>query len=124
MFVWVIRDPEHITWISRLLTTALISAPPTLEVDARIHITGKSAVLPQLVEKLDFENTNLRESPSHNSSASEESKKSEMTPYSGFKTIPGRPNVLSILDDAISCASGPVSVDGKHYRIEHTFSHR
>ncbi len=113
IFVWVIKEPQHLAWIASVLTSAVLSAPSSLEIDPRIHITGKSAQLPEQLKNLDYENSSTSESDSRKSSESEESKKIDPIPYSAFKTQEGRPDVQRIIYDAVTCASGPVSVDGK-----------
>lgn len=113
IFVWVIKETQHLGWIASVLSTAVLSAPSTLEIDSRIHVTGKSVQLPAQLKNLDYESSGASETDSRKSSESAESRKTENIPYAAFKTREGRPDVQTILNDAVTCASGPVSVDGQ-----------
>ncbi|KLO19817.1 hypothetical protein SCHPADRAFT_817568 [Schizopora paradoxa] len=112
-FVWVIKEPQHLAWIASVLSTAVLSAPSTLEIDSRIHVTGKSVQVSEYLKNLDYENSSSSssESASRRSSESYESKKTETIPYTAFKTKEGRPDVHRIIEDAVTMATGPVSVD-------------
>jgi len=107
VFVWVVREPEHLAWISKLLISAVVSAPSSLAIEPRIYITSQKAQIPGL-ETLDYENSSQ---PSLPSAASDEEKKAEMLAYSAFKTRRGRPDVGRLINDAVSSSNGPVSVD-------------
>jgi len=107
IFVWSIRDHEHLGWISKLLTSALVSAPSSLVVDPRIYITGSKGQVAEL-KTLEYDSSSEPSSPS---SASEEGKKAEVLSFTAFKTRRGRPEVDRIIQDAVSTAAGPVSVD-------------
>ncbi|KAJ3737340.1 ferric reductase NAD binding domain-containing protein [Lentinula guzmanii] len=41
-FIWCIRDPRNITWISSVLAQALSITPDSLKVAVRIYVTGSS----------------------------------------------------------------------------------
>ncbi|PIL27014.1 transporter [Ganoderma sinense ZZ0214-1] len=43
VWIWSIREPGHIEWVSKALTRALSRAPPELEISIRIYVTGKGA---------------------------------------------------------------------------------
>ena len=108
IFVWAIRDVEHLAWISKLLTSAVVSAPSSLVVEPRIYITGAKAKIPDLTT-LDYDSPSSPPSPS---SSSDEGKKLDVLSYTAFKTRSGRPDVYRIINDAVSSSAGPVSVDG------------
>ncbi|KAH8118598.1 ferric reductase NAD binding domain-containing protein [Phellopilus nigrolimitatus] len=107
IFVWVVREQEHLNWISKLLTTALVSAPPLLIVEPRIYITSSKAKSRDLTT-LTY---NLASEPSSPSSASGDYKLTDVLALSSLKTRYGRPDVQSIIEDAVSVSAGPVSVD-------------
>ncbi|KAI0743893.1 iron reductase [Daedaleopsis nitida] len=41
VFIWSIRDPKQLDWISDSLAAALQLAPPTLEIAIRVFVTGR-----------------------------------------------------------------------------------
>ncbi|KJA21459.1 hypothetical protein HYPSUDRAFT_67797 [Hypholoma sublateritium FD-334 SS-4] len=45
LFVWAVRDLDHIQWIAPLLAPALARVPPTLALSLQFHITGDAADL-------------------------------------------------------------------------------
>lgn len=101
---------DHLSWIAKLLTTALVSAPSTLQIDARVHITGTKGQIPEL-KSLDYDSSNTPPSPSD---ASDEGKKLELANiFTAFKTKHGRPDIIRMLNDVVASSSGPVSVDGE-----------
>ncbi|TDL29709.1 hypothetical protein BD410DRAFT_833972 [Rickenella mellea] len=127
LFVWCIRDPEHLSWIAKSLSSALTNAPSTLHIDARIHITQSNGKLPSL-KALDYDD--MKESsediktPSSPSGSAEYDDIKAPLPSpsisvennidSGFKsftTVLGRPDIDQLLKDAVLTADGPVSVD-------------
>jgi hypothetical protein len=98
------------SWISKLLTQAIVSAPSSLSVEPRIFITSTQAQLPDMKD-LDYEvrSDNALDS----SSSSVEEKKEEILTYTAFKINKGRPNAHQIIKDAVAESTGPVSVDGE-----------
>lgn len=96
------------------LSKTLSSLPSGLEITIAIHITG-----PQDVSEL----------PHSDSSSGDTTPVSPISPVSepfspisekdcapsaieGVKIYAGRPDVLTVLEDVVSTATGPVSVDG------------
>lgn len=90
-----------------MLIPALMTAPSSLEIEPRIHVTGTKAKIPDL-KTLEYDNS----SEPASSSASEEGKKLSEFAFSVLKTRKGRPDIHRLLSDAVSTATGPVSVDG------------
>ena len=99
---------EHLTWISKLLTTALVACPSSLTINTQIYVTGAKGALPD-VNSLGQNDT---DSVSGTPSVSDEEKKPELA--LSIKTNQGRPDIHQILEEATCSASGPVSVDGDY----------
>lgn len=108
MFAKLDYHTEHLGWINKLLTTAIVSAPSTLTIDPRIHITGPKAQLPY-IDTLEY---SYAEPPSP-SSASSEDKKIETIMYTALKSKRGRPDIHRVIQDSAALSEGPVSVDGE-----------
>ncbi|KAI5119903.1 hypothetical protein M0805_003707 [Coniferiporia weirii] len=108
IFIWVVRQPEHLDWISKLLTEALVSAPFSLAIEPCIFITGKKSQPHDAM----LSNFNSFDSPfPTSSSSSSEGKISASLALSLLRTRRGRPDVHRLIEEAISVSAGPVSVD-------------
>jgi hypothetical protein len=96
---------EHLAWISPMLNAAMAHAPSSLVVEPWIYVTGKrrTADLPAL----GYESESPAVSPI------EKSEKSVLPVYSAVQIFQGRPDIGHILEQEVSMAIGPVSVDGK-----------
>ncbi|KAI0347380.1 hypothetical protein BDW22DRAFT_1404940 [Trametopsis cervina] len=104
VFVWAVRDPGHIRWISKVLTEALVAAQQTsLEVEARLYITGSSSPLSE-TPQVSFDGSQNGSSPSSE-------KDMKLPLYHALQITHGRPSIKKILQDEIALAHGPVSVD-------------
>ncbi|KAK0203870.1 iron reductase [Desarmillaria ectypa] len=57
LFVWAIRDAEHINWISAPLVNALSDLPKDLEVSIKIYVTGSAARREELSEDWEEKNS-------------------------------------------------------------------
>ncbi|THH02456.1 hypothetical protein EW026_g465 [Hermanssonia centrifuga] len=107
IFVWSVRDAEHVKWISKLLTEALAAAQSTsLVVDPRLYITGASAPSLQLSETDSDKGSISVDSP-----ATEKDSKLGLPAYSALRVTHGRPSIRKMLHEEIAASSGPVSVD-------------
>ncbi|KAI0091940.1 ferric reductase NAD binding domain-containing protein [Irpex rosettiformis] len=108
IFVWSVRDADHIKWISKVLTEALLAAQSTaLHVEARLYITGPSA--PVFESREPTFDGDITESSSPADPSSE--KDVELPLYHALQITHGRPSIKKILEEGISSAQGPVSVD-------------
>ncbi|KAH8106103.1 ferric reductase NAD binding domain-containing protein [Cristinia sonorae] len=125
VFVWAVREPEHLKWISKILNEAMAQAQSTqLSIDPRIYITG-----PKFSPSLTELSMNDRRSEGGDSvpvspvtEASDEKtmgplsektsdQKLGLSPWMAINLIHGRPSISKILQEEISVSSGPVSVD-------------
>ncbi|TCD66927.1 hypothetical protein EIP91_000705 [Steccherinum ochraceum] len=113
VFMWSVREPEHVKWISKILNEALDHAQlSSLTLDPRIYITGPTYPLPDLPD-----NDSIRKSEGGNStpgspiSESSVEEKLELPSYSALRITHGRPSISRFLQDEITTSSGPVSVD-------------
>lgn len=99
---------EHLGWIAKALTGAIVNSPSSLSIEPRIYITSQKAQLPDITT-LEYDTAE----PSSPTSSSVEEKKVDPIPIAAFKTKRGRPNVHRIIQDAVAISPGPVSVDGE-----------
>ncbi|OBZ76332.1 putative ferric reductase transmembrane component [Grifola frondosa] len=109
VFVWAVRDADHLEWISKVLTEALASAHSTsLVVEPNVYVTGPDCVIPQLPTLASKDGSSTPPTP-----VSESVNNEKMGPpvYSSLKIIHGRPSIRRILQEEVNAASGPVSVD-------------
>ncbi|KAI0796559.1 ferric reductase NAD binding domain-containing protein [Abortiporus biennis] len=110
VFVWAVRDSEHLKWISKLLTEALAAARNTqLTIDPRIYITGPKCPIPE-VPSLDYADNSGSSTPMSPISEKSSDEKAGLPIYSALKISHGRPSISRILQDEISTALGSVSV--------------
>ncbi|KAI0082566.1 hypothetical protein K474DRAFT_1585791 [Panus rudis PR-1116 ss-1] len=107
VFVWAVRDSEHLKWISKALTEAMEYARTTsLVIEPRLYITGPQYTIPELPA--------VNADPSDGSVtplSSKSDEKLQPPAYSALKITHGRPSIRRLLQDEIAEASGPVSVD-------------
>ncbi|TFK29363.1 hypothetical protein FA15DRAFT_582632 [Coprinopsis marcescibilis] len=101
LFVWIVRGDGNLPWINKIISEALASVKKPLIVEARIYITGagispgnKPGIFPNVQPEKDEIVYIEPESDSSNA-----------------KIYHGRPDVQTLLDEEISIANGPVSVD-------------
>lgn len=136
IFVWSVRDAGkwnelmqlsssthtltpigHIKWISKVLTEALVAAQPTnLHVEARLYITGPSA--PTFESREAVFDSDTSESPTPANPSSEKDVKLPL--YHSLQIMHGRPSIRKILQEEITSAQGPISVDGKGFYTQTT----
>ncbi|PPQ88881.1 hypothetical protein CVT25_009116 [Psilocybe cyanescens] len=108
VFIWAIRDTEHLRWISSTLMEALDSISPSLVVDPRIYITGKKSLVTE-IPVLATDSSSL--SSSGSSLKKENSSRSDISQYSPFNVFNGRPDLKGLLIDEIEASNGPISVN-------------
>lgn len=103
---------DHLTWISKALTNALTSVPPSLTLEPRVYITGSASYQIPVVESDKF---TPPPTPSSSGALSiqEQSSDVELPVYSALKLTHGRPSIRKLLHDEITTSPGPVSVDGE-----------
>ncbi|KAH9483266.1 Ferric reductase transmembrane component 5 [Psilocybe cubensis] len=111
VFIWAIRDTEHLRWISRALTDAMALTSSSLVIDPRIYITGKKAV----VAEISNVTTRTSDSESLSSSGStlkKEISQSDILEYSrSFTILHGRPNLDALLNEEIQMSPGQIAVN-------------
>ena len=101
---------DHIKWISKVLTEALLAALPTsLHVEARLYITGPSA--PSFEPREATFDRDITETSTPADPSSEKDVKLPL--YHALQITHGRPSVKKIMQEEIARARGPISVDGK-----------
>ncbi|KAF9233623.1 ferric reductase NAD binding domain-containing protein [Melanogaster broomeanus] len=115
VFIWSIRDANHIHWIDDTLIRALQLAPPSLSVSIRIHVTGVPVTtesLPRLStggdEKVgDDSNSEIVEL--ENGKAMTKNK-DILHAMEAVKIEEGRPNLTAMLREEVECATDRMSV--------------
>ncbi|KIJ12652.1 hypothetical protein PAXINDRAFT_14571 [Paxillus involutus ATCC 200175] len=114
VFIWAIRDANHIHWIDDTLIRALQLAPPSLSVSIRIHVTGvpvTTASLPRLEDHSeqtgDDPNPDIVE---HEDGMAMAKNKDVLHAMEAVKIENGRPNLPAMLREEVECATGRMSV--------------
>ncbi|KAH9943327.1 ferric reductase NAD binding domain-containing protein [Epithele typhae] len=111
IFVWAVRQSEHLDWISKTLNEALAVAQPTsLVVEPTVYVTGPSCTMPTIARTPYMPNMSPA-SDSGSTKSLEASIDKTLPSYSSLKVIHGRPSIRRVLQDGINCSAGPVSVD-------------
>ncbi|EJD01186.1 uncharacterized protein FOMMEDRAFT_90010 [Fomitiporia mediterranea MF3/22] len=109
LFIWIVRRPAHMEWISEILADALLAAPSTLSIEPRMFFTG-----PKL-NKTSSDTLPTDYSPNLPTPISPPSPDAVITAKAlaraSIRTGHGRPDVEAIIQDAVSISAGPVSVD-------------
>ena len=106
-------------WISKLLIEAMTSAPLSLIIEPQIYITKKKLAMAE-VNIVGYTNTSGETTPKEEEPTTPSSDSSVKDPKFLFPTVPGlktmyhRPDVQKLLQEEISIAAGPVSVDGEY----------
>ncbi|KAF4574850.1 Ferric/Cupric Reductase Transmembrane Component [Pleurotus pulmonarius] len=106
VFVWAVRDGAHLTWITEIITNALNVAPPSLSIEPRIYVTGPNYPIPKVPVLQSDGSTS-----SSTSSLPSDLTSQDLPQYSALKLSHGRPSMKKLLQDEITSALGPISVD-------------
>ncbi|KAI0068676.1 hypothetical protein BV25DRAFT_1910436 [Artomyces pyxidatus] len=103
LFVWVVRNEEHIDWLSTSLADAQASASTTssLSLDTQIFVTRK--------READVATDDVPYSSQGRSTPPEKS--AEAAELGGLTPVYRRPEVRELLHSELQTAEGPVSVD-------------
>ncbi|KAI0650622.1 ferric reductase NAD binding domain-containing protein [Trametes meyenii] len=111
IFVWAVRESEHLQWISKLLTEALVAAQSTsLIIEPIVYVTGPSRVIPEPeLSHTAYASSDGTTTPPSSSSVGGYEK--DLPMYSSLKITYGRPSIRRLLQDGIDSSIGPVSVD-------------
>ncbi|OSC98885.1 iron reductase [Trametes coccinea BRFM310] len=107
LFIWAIRDANHIDWISKTLGKALELAPAGIEISIRIFVTsGNGMTL--------YQTQTVGEDDSVGSisegTAVGRSRPPSLLDFSAVQVIQGRPDLSSILREEVEAADGRLSV--------------
>ncbi|KAF8512481.1 ferric reductase NAD binding domain-containing protein [Gautieria morchelliformis] len=123
VLVWSVRVPEHMHWISKALIQTLADAPSHLQIDVRIQVTGRDMadVLPTLEKtpqgtaENSKDDLSIPSSPDGSKVDTDDKEdidsEPELAKMRGVRIQNGRPDIHRILEEEVSCADGPVSVD-------------
>lgn len=112
----------HFAWITETLSEILRICPDSLTIQLKIHITQPIS-LPD-IDGIDIPTLGSQEQSAPPSPSSLSEKKFVLEPSLCLevKSTRGRPDIPSLLEEEITTASGPVSVDGKIVRSLCIFS--
>ena len=123
VWVWSIREPGHIEWVSKALTTALALAPSDLDISIRIYVTSASKVGER--KERDANANALTEVKSWNEddsihSSSEgtavgRSRPPSLLSFDAVQVCEGRPELHSLLREEVDATSGRISVTGMSF---------
>ncbi|KAF8809132.1 hypothetical protein BYT27DRAFT_7232494 [Phlegmacium glaucopus] len=114
VFVWAIRDSDHINWIANTLAPALNGVPPTISVAIELYITGTNATRQlQKWDESSKDNSSGSEFMVTNDSQSSMASRSFSTivesPLVGFHQ--GRPDLESLISKEIADATGNIAIN-------------
>nr|VWP00534.1 Pre-mRNA-splicing ATP-dependent RNA helicase PRP28 (EC [Ganoderma boninense] len=105
IFIWAVRESDHLGWISKSLCEALAVAQSTpLAIEPSVYVTGPTCDIPRIP------GTQYAGSEASGSDSGEAAGK-ELPLYSSLKIVHGRPSIRRILQEGVDGSSGPVSVD-------------
>ncbi|KAF8068614.1 ferric reductase NAD binding domain-containing protein [Lyophyllum atratum] len=114
VFIWAIRDIEHINWISESIRRALQGVPSSVIVHIRAFVTAVADdvqawddVSPATSSTSAVNDTGMKAGSSSPVSSSDP----QLPDTEIMKVQSGRPNLSKILDEEILCAGGPISVN-------------
>ncbi|EIW75440.1 hypothetical protein CONPUDRAFT_112007 [Coniophora puteana RWD-64-598 SS2] len=110
VFIWAIRDANHIHWIDETLVRALQLAPPYLNVSIRIHVTGASAAIAELHQD-DADSESIHDDSEHEDGKAREKSKDSLVALSNVSVEQGRPNLDVMLKEEVDATTGRMSVN-------------
>ncbi|KAH7912908.1 ferric reductase NAD binding domain-containing protein [Hygrophoropsis aurantiaca] len=116
VFIWSIRDANHIHWIDETLIRALQLAPPHLTVSIRIHVTGAPATIEPLAREYGDDDAASIQDDSRSeiveleSGKAMEKSKDSLLAIDAVKVENGRPNLPVMLREEVDMATGRMSV--------------
>ncbi|THG97143.1 hypothetical protein EW026_g4808 [Hermanssonia centrifuga] len=123
VWVWAVRHPSHINWISSELVKALTSAPAGIELSCTVYVTSSPPSTPvseSAAQTLAYGESGIpKSSQDPEKDVEYDEKQSTVASHSnegythikGVELLPGRPDVRKILEESITTSDGPVSVD-------------
>ncbi|KAF8914049.1 ferric reductase NAD binding domain-containing protein [Gymnopilus junonius] len=106
VFVWAVRDADHLKWISTILQEALARATKPLVIEPRVYVTGKNFPIPEVPGA-----ASERASVSSSSIEKGDIQEAALPVYSALKLIHGRPSMKKLLSEEIEASPGAISVD-------------
>ncbi|KAI0352818.1 hypothetical protein OH77DRAFT_738752 [Trametes cingulata] len=110
VFVWAVRESDHLKWISKVLSDALTAAQSTsLVIEPHLYVTGAACVIPEIPRMASYTPSDGTSTPP--SPADVEKYEKELPMYSSLRITNGRPSIRRILQESIDTSIGPVSVD-------------
>ncbi|KAI0055998.1 hypothetical protein BV25DRAFT_1660362 [Artomyces pyxidatus] len=110
IFVWAVRDLEHINLVYQDLLDSLRQELPGVTVDVRIHVTSMTSDVPSL--RGSEESISAPVSPiSVESPTKEHDDMSKIVQLPRTRVEHGRPDVRAIIEEAASLAAGSMAVN-------------
>ncbi|KAM5543941.1 hypothetical protein V8D89_002558 [Ganoderma adspersum] len=116
IWIWSIREPGHIEWVSKALTKALELAPADLEISIRIYVTskggersGKEADPNALGEVREWKDDDSVHSSSEGTAVGR-SRPPSLLSFDAVQVYEGRPELYSLLREEVDATNGRISV--------------
>lgn len=114
VFIWSIRNIDHIHWIDDVLIRALRLAPPSLSISIHIHVTGAPATIETLPRsygpKDDAEPDSPLEMVELQDRKAMEISNDSLFAIESVKLVHERADLRAILGDEVKVATGRMSV--------------
>ncbi|KAF4618189.1 hypothetical protein D9613_011675 [Agrocybe pediades] len=107
LFIWAIRDADHIKWIEDIVLPALENIPDSISVQMKFFVT---AVL-ENPQTWDDESDENMEEKGRSSSGPSSQTGSKLLELSFASLEQGRPDVHNLIKDEIGRATGPISIN-------------
>ncbi|EIW62961.1 uncharacterized protein TRAVEDRAFT_113854 [Trametes versicolor FP-101664 SS1] len=111
VFVWSIRDPKQLDWISEAMGNALEVAPEKLDISVRIFMTGRARMPDQTPLMSDSDDDGNMSSDEMTTPTMEmmEMRRPLMS-FAAVQLTHGRPELGKLLKDEVSATVGRISV--------------
>ena len=132
VWVWSIREPGHIEWVSKALTKALELAPAELEISIRIYVTSKggersgsgggkeadpNANANALGEVREWKDDDSVHSSSEGTAVGR-SRPPSLLSFDAVQVYEGRPELYSLLREEVDATNGRISVTGASCSVD------
>ncbi|OSC98884.1 iron reductase [Trametes coccinea BRFM310] len=107
VFIWAIREAEHMEWISKVLVKALSLAPADIDISVRIFITARSGQSLANATSLDDDKESAHSSEG---TAPSKSRPPSLLNFPVVQVAHGRPDLPSLLREEVEANTGRLSV--------------
>ncbi|KAL0959531.1 hypothetical protein HGRIS_011244 [Hohenbuehelia grisea] len=109
VFIWAIREIEHVQWVSSSLGAALRDLPSSLSVEIRIYITAEADQEQPDAQALDDDSQHT--DTEHKADAKNAPRAAGLLQMQAVQVLQGRPALKTIIDEETQRASGSMAVN-------------